>query len=72
MFPEPGVIDANVLAYAANADVPHHVASRTLIAAAGDPQTKLYVTSQVLCECYSIFNASDFERFSELIVVVPR
>jgi uncharacterized protein len=51
---EPGIIDANVLAYATNADVPHHAASRTLVDAARDPLTKLYVTSQVLCECYSI------------------
>ena len=54
MSPEPGIVDANVLAYAANADDPHHAASRTLIAGARDPLTALYVTSQVLCECYSI------------------
>ena len=41
---EPGIVDANVLAYAANADDPHHAISRTLIAAARDPLTKLYVT----------------------------
>jgi predicted nucleic acid-binding protein len=51
---EPGIVDANVLVYAANADVPHHAASRALIDGARDPLTKLYVTSQVLCECYSI------------------
>jgi toxin-antitoxin system PIN domain toxin len=52
--PEPGVVDANVLAYATNADVSQHAASRALIDAARDPSTKLYVTSQVLCECYSV------------------
>jgi toxin-antitoxin system PIN domain toxin len=51
---EPGIVDANVLAYAANADDPHHATSHALIAAARDPLTKLYVTSQVLCEFYSI------------------
>ena len=51
---EPGVVDANVLAYAANADVPHHAASRALLDAARDPSVRLYVTSQILCEFYSV------------------
>ena len=51
---EPGVIDANVLVYAMDADHPHHAASRTLLDVARTRSTTLYVTSQILCEFYSI------------------
>src|SRR5208282_5717700 len=51
---EPGIIDANVLVYALDADAPQHAASRTLLEAARDGSTTLYVTSQILCEFYSI------------------
>ena len=51
---EPGILDANVLAYAVNADVPQHQASRALLEAARDPSMTLYVTSQILCEFYSL------------------
>ena len=51
---EPGIVDANVLVYATNADVPAHKASRELLDAARDPSVKLYVTSQILCEFYSV------------------
>jgi predicted nucleic acid-binding protein len=51
---EPGIIDANVLVYAMDADAPQHEASRALLEAARDPSTTLYVTSQILCEFYSI------------------
>jgi len=51
---EPGIIDANVLVYAMDADAPQHAASRALLDSARDPSTTLYVTSQVLCEFYSI------------------
>ena len=54
MSVEPGVLDANVLAYAANADAPQHTASRDLLEAASDPSITLYVTSQILCEFYSL------------------
>jgi len=54
MSVEPGILDANVLAYAVNADAPQHAASRALIEAARDPSTRLYVTSQILCEFYSV------------------
>jgi len=47
---EPGVLDANVLIYAINADAPQHAASRALVDAARDPSISLYVTSQILCE----------------------
>ena len=51
---EPGIVDANVLAYATNADVPNHAASRALLNAARDPSVTLYVTAQILCEFYSV------------------
>jgi hypothetical protein len=54
MFLEPGIPDANVLAYAINADASQHAASRALLEAARDPSIRLYVTSQILCEFYSV------------------
>jgi len=51
---EPGLLDANVLVYAVEADAPQHATSRALIEAARDPATILYLTSQSLCEFYSI------------------
>jgi uncharacterized protein len=54
MSVERGLIDANVLVYAMDADAPQHAASRALLEAARDPSKTLYVTSQVLCEFYSI------------------
>jgi predicted nucleic acid-binding protein len=60
---EPGVIDANVLAYAMNADAEQHTASRALVETARDPATALYVTSQILCEFFSVItNARRFPR----------
>lgn len=54
MLVESGVLDANILAYAVNADAPQHAASRALLEAARDPSIALYVTSQILCEFYSL------------------
>lgn len=51
---EPGVIDTNVLVYALDADASQHASSRALLEAARDGSTTLYVTSQILCEFYSI------------------
>jgi uncharacterized protein len=51
---EPGVIDANILIYAVNSDAPQHAASRILLEAALDPAAQLHVTSQILCEFYSV------------------
>ena len=51
---EPGFIDTNILVYALDADAPQHAASRALLEAARDSSTTLYVTSQILCEFYSI------------------
>jgi predicted nucleic acid-binding protein len=54
MSVEPGIVDANVLVYALDADAPQHAASRALLDAARNSATTLYVTSQILCEFYSI------------------
>jgi toxin-antitoxin system PIN domain toxin len=54
MLTEAGVVDANVLVYAMDADAPQHAASRALLDAARAGAGTLYVTSQVLCEFYSI------------------
>ena len=54
MSVEPGVLDANVLAYALNGDAPQHPASLALLEAARDPSIKLYATSPILCEVYSL------------------
>jgi predicted nucleic acid-binding protein len=54
MSVEPGLIDANVLVYALDADAPQHAASRALIEAARGASATLYVTPQILCEFYSI------------------
>jgi predicted nucleic acid-binding protein len=54
MSVEPGVIDTNVLVYALDADAPQHTAARALLEAARDGSATLYVTSQILCEFYSI------------------
>ena len=54
MSVEPGIIDANVLVYAMDADAPQHAASRALLEAARNGSTTLYVTLQILCEFYSI------------------
>ena len=51
---EPGLVDANVLVYAVDADAPQHTASRALLEAARDGLTTFYVSSQILCEFYSI------------------
>jgi predicted nucleic acid-binding protein len=54
MLVEPGIVDANVLAYGINVDAPQYTASRALLDAARDPSTTLYVTSKILCEFYSV------------------
>jgi predicted nucleic acid-binding protein len=65
MSVEPGVLDANVLTYAVNADAPQYTASRALLEAAGDPSITLYVASQILCEFYSLITNP------RRVVVVP-
>jgi len=54
MSVEPGIVDANILVYALDTEAPQHLASRTLLDEARTGATTLYVTSQILCECYSI------------------
>ena len=51
---EPGVIDANILVYAINPESPQHAGSNNLLEAAWDPAITLYVTSQIVCEFYSV------------------
>jgi predicted nucleic acid-binding protein len=51
---EPGIVDANILVYALDADAPQHIASRALLEAARDGDAILYVTSQIICEFYSV------------------
>lgn len=48
------LLTQHVLVYATNADAPNHAASRALLDAARDPAVTLYVTSQILCELYSV------------------
>ena len=55
MSVEPGIIDTNVLVYALDADAPQHAAARALLETArADTTAPLFVTSQILCEFYSI------------------
>jgi toxin-antitoxin system PIN domain toxin len=51
---EPGLIDANVLVYAIDADAPQHSASRALLESARATSITVYVTLQTLCEFYSV------------------
>ena len=54
MSVEQRIVDANVLVYALDADAPQHLASRHLLDEGRSGATTLYVTSQILCEFYSI------------------
>jgi predicted nucleic acid-binding protein len=54
MSVKPGLVDANVLVYAMDADAPQHATSRALLEAGRNSSATLYVTSQILCEFYSI------------------
>jgi toxin-antitoxin system PIN domain toxin len=58
MSVKPGLIDANILVYAADTGAAHHAASHRLLEAARNPATVLYLNSQVLCEFYSIVTNS--------------
>ena len=51
---EPGLVDANVLAYASNADDSKFAASRALPEEARSPLTTLYITPQIITEFYSV------------------
>jgi uncharacterized protein len=51
---KPGLVDANVLIYAFDAQSPQHLASRALLDAARTGSVRLYISSQILCEFYSI------------------
>jgi predicted nucleic acid-binding protein len=52
---EPGILDTNVLIYAVVSEAPQHMASRALLdAVRNDSDVTFYVTSQILCEFYSV------------------
>jgi predicted nucleic acid-binding protein len=55
---EPGVGDTNVLVYALDADATQHASSRALLEAARAASVTLYVTSQIICEFYSVVTSS--------------
>ncbi len=50
---ESGVVDANILIYAADKDAPQFMAARALLRAARN-ELSFSVTSQILCEFYSV------------------
>lgn len=51
---EPGIADTNVLVNALDADAPQHATARALLELARSGSVILYVTSQILCEFYSV------------------
>ena len=51
---EPGIADTNILVYALDADAPQHATARALLELARSGSVILYVTSQILCEFYSV------------------
>jgi uncharacterized protein len=51
---EPGIVDTNVLIYALDTASPQHAAALALLNAAREDGATLYVTSQILCEFYSV------------------
>ena len=54
MSVEPGIVDTNVLIYALDTAAPQHAAARALLNAAREHTATLFVTSQILCEFYSV------------------
>jgi predicted nucleic acid-binding protein len=54
MSVEPGLVDTNVLVYALATRATQHAVSHGLLQAARHPTVVLYLTSQILCEFYSI------------------
>lgn len=54
MSVDPGIVDTNVLVYAVDAEAPQHETARALLESCRDRGTTLYVTSQILCEFYSV------------------
>ncbi|HTT82216.1 MAG TPA: PIN domain-containing protein [Rhizomicrobium sp.] len=51
---EPGIVDTNVLIYALDTAAPQHAAALALLNAARADAATLFVTSQILCEFYSV------------------
>lgn len=73
MSVEPGAIDANVPAYALNRAAPRHATSQALVDATLDPSNTLYVTSQILCEFYSVItNPKRFPKVCSAAQAMPQ
>lgn len=78
---DPGLLYTNVPVYAINLDARQHAAAKALVNAARDPVTTLYVTSQVLCEFYSVItnprrvavvcSPSDALRIISVLLAMP-
>ena len=51
---EAGLVDTSVLVYALDADAAQHASSRALLEAGRAGSVTLYVTSQIVCEFYSV------------------
>jgi predicted nucleic acid-binding protein len=51
---EPSIADTNVLVYALDADATQHASSRALLEAGRAASVTLDVTSQIICEFYSV------------------
>ena len=51
---EDSLLDTNVLVYALYPESEHYASSRRLLDLANDPESGLSVTSQIICERYSI------------------
>jgi predicted nucleic acid-binding protein len=66
---EPGIIDANILVYAVVSEAPQNGVARALLDAARlDPNVTLYVSSQILCEFYSVVtNQTSSSRHSDRV-----
>ena len=51
---ERGLVDTNVLVYALDAGAVQHASSRALLEAGRATPVNLYLTSQIICEFYSV------------------
>ena len=76
-----GLLDANVLIYSIDTTAPNHKSARELVNSARNPAVTLFVTSQILCEFYSIITnprrvaapvtAPDAVRIIEALLALP-
>src|ERR1017187_97290 len=72
MLVEPGILDANILAYAVNADAPQHAASRALLEAArseehtSELQSPMYLVCRLLPEKSSTNGAGTPRKLEDI------